>query len=77
MFVFLYQLKILDAEKEQKEREGVELQTRLALEEQRDEERGKEIFCLKQKLTEAETTRDAIKKEVRMQFHWFFSFLSS
>lgn len=44
----------------------VELQTRLALEEQREEESRKEFFTLKQKLIEAETARDSLKKEVRM-----------
>lgn len=44
-----------------------ELQTRLALDERREEERGKEFFSLKQKLTEAETTRDSLKKEVRTE----------
>uniref|UniRef100_A0A3P9BZZ5 Ciliary rootlet coiled-coil, rootletin n=1 Tax=Maylandia zebra TaxID=106582 RepID=A0A3P9BZZ5_9CICH len=63
-FVWL-QLKVLDGEKEQKEREVAELQTRLSLEEQRDEERGKEVFTLKQKLAEAETARESLKKEVR------------
>ncbi len=43
-----------------------ELQTRLSLEEQREEERGKEVFTFKQKLTEAETARDSLKKEVRL-----------
>lgn len=47
--------------------EVAELQTRLALEEQRDEERGKEAFALKQKLTDAEMARDSLKKEVRME----------
>lgn len=65
-FVWL-QLKVLDGEKEQKEREVAELQTRLSLEEQRDEERGKEVFALKQKLAEAETARESLKKEVRME----------
>lgn len=46
-----------------------ELQNRLLLDEQRDEERGKEIFTLKQKLSEAETVRDSFKKEVRMAGH--------
>lgn len=54
-------------EKEQKEREVAELQTRLSLEEQREEEKGKEAFTLKQKLTEAETARDSLKKEVRIE----------
>lgn len=58
------QLKILDGEKEQKGREVAELQTRLLLEEQREEEKGKELFTLKHKLTEAETAREFLKKEV-------------
>lgn len=62
-----FQLKVLDGEKEQKEREVAELQTRLSLEEQRDEERGKEVFTLKQKLAESETARESLKKEVRME----------
>lgn len=61
------QLKVLDGEKEQKGREVAELQTRLALEEQRDEQRGKEAFALKQKLTDAEMARDSLKKEVSME----------
>lgn len=44
-----------------------ELQTRLSLDEQREEERGREVFSLKQKLNEAETIRDSLKKEVRME----------
>lgn len=62
----LLQLKVLDGEKEQKEREVAELQTRLLLEEQREEEKGKELFTVRHKLTEAETARDFLKKEVRM-----------
>lgn len=63
------QLKCLDGEKEQREKDVAELQNRLSLEEQREEERGKEMFTLKQKLSEAETVRDALKKEVRMAGH--------
>lgn len=55
-------------EKEQKEREVAELQTRLALEEQREEEKGKEAFTLKQKLAEAEVSRDSLKREVGLTF---------
>lgn len=62
----LLQLKVLDGEKEQKEREVAELQTRLLLEEQREEEKAKELFAVRHKLTEAETARDFLKKEVRM-----------
>lgn len=58
------QLKILDGEKEQKGREVAELQTRLLLEEQREEEKGKELFAVKHKLNEAETVRELLKKEV-------------
>lgn len=45
-----------------------ELQTRLTLEEQREEERGKEAFTFKLKLTEAEMARDSLKKEVKRYF---------
>lgn len=66
MCLSLLQLKVLDGEKEQKEREAAELQTRLLLEEQREEEKAKELFTVRHKLTEAETARDFLKKEVRM-----------
>lgn len=66
LFLWL-QLKVLDGEKEQMGREVAELRRRVLLEEQREEERGKELFTLKQKLTEAETARDSLKKEVRME----------
>lgn len=56
----------MDGEKEQKEREVAELQTRLLLEEQREEEKAKELFAVRHKFTEAETARDFLKKEVRM-----------
>lgn len=62
----LLQLKVLGGEKEQRGREVEELQTRLALEERREEQRGKEGLGLKQKLTEAETARDALKKEASL-----------
>lgn len=63
----MFQLKVLDGEKEQKGREVAELQARLSVEEQREEDRVKEVFTLKQKLTEAETARNALKTEVRME----------
>lgn len=69
MFFTLLQLKVLDGEKEQKEREVAELQTRLLLEEQREEEKAKELFTVRHKLTEAETARDFLKKEVRMAWN--------
>lgn len=62
----LLQLKLVDGEKEQKEQEAAELQTRLLLEEQREEEKAKELFTVRHKLTEAETARDFLKREVRM-----------
>lgn len=62
----LPQLKLVDGEKEQKEREAAELQTRLLLEEQREEEKARELFTVRHKLTEAETARDFLKKEVRV-----------
>lgn len=62
--VSAFQLKVLDGEKEQRSREVAELQTRLSLEEQREEERMKEVFIFKQKLAEAEAARDSLKKEV-------------
>lgn len=63
----MFQLKVLDAEKDQKGRDVAELQTRLSLEEQREEERGKEVFTLKHKLTEAEGVQDCLKREVRIR----------
>lgn len=58
-------LKVVDVEREQKAREVAELQTRLSLEEQKEEERGKELFSIKQKLTEAEAIKNSLKKEVQ------------
>lgn len=46
-----------------------ELQTRLSLEEHREGERGKDVFTLKQKLTEAEAARASLKKEVGSTTH--------
>lgn len=53
--------------------EVAELQTRLSLEEQREEERLKEVFTFKQKLTEAETARESLKREVRMRQRSLYS----
>lgn len=58
------QVKVVDVEREQKAREVAELQTRLSLEEQKDEERGKELFLIKQKLSETEAARNSLRKEV-------------
>lgn len=54
-----------------------ELQTRLSLEEQREEERGKEVFICKQKLTETQTARDSLKREVSENFYQLFPTLAS
>lgn len=59
------QVKRMDKEWEQRgKEEAAGLQARLSLEEQRDEERGKENFLLKQHLAEAESARNSLKKEV-------------
>lgn len=58
------QVKLLDGEREQRGKEAAELQARLSLEEQRDEQRGKDNFLLKQQLSEAESARNSLKKEV-------------
>lgn len=47
-----------------------ELQARLSVEEQREEERGKEGVTLRQKLNDAEAVRDSLKKEVRIGCMW-------
>lgn len=60
------QLKVLDGEKDQRELEAAELQARLTMEEQKEEERGKDFVSLKQKLNEAETARESLKREVSM-----------
>lgn len=62
-------MKVVDVEREQKAREVAGLQTRLSLEEQKEEERVKELFTIKQKLTEAEAARNSLKKEVRRESH--------
>lgn len=56
---------MVDVEREKKAREVAELQTRLSLEEQKEEERGKELFSIKQKLAEAEAARNTLRKEVQ------------
>lgn len=56
---------MVDVEREQKAREVAELQTRLSLEEQKEEERGKELFSIKQKVAEAEAARNTLRKEVQ------------
>lgn len=59
------QVKLLDVEREQKGKQLAELQTRLSLEEHKDEERARELISLKQRLTDSETSRNSLQKEVR------------
>lgn len=59
------QLKVLEVEKGQKAQEVAELHSRQALEEQREDEKNKEAFVLRQKLAETEASRDSLKREVQ------------
>lgn len=59
------QVKLLDVEREQKGKQLAELQTRLSLEEHKDEERARELISLKQRLADSETSRNSLQKEVR------------
>lgn len=59
------QVKVLDAEREQKAKQTAELQTRLSAEDQKDEERARELISLKQRLADTETSRTSLQKEVR------------
>lgn len=59
------QVKLLDVEREQKGKQLAELQTRLSLEEHKDEERARELIALKQRLADSETSRNSLQKEVR------------
>lgn len=61
------QVKVLDAEREQKDKQTAELQTRLSAEDQKDEERARELISLKQRLADTETSRNSLQKEVRSQ----------
>ena len=54
-------------EEEKKGREVAGPHARSALEEQREEERGRDNFYPKQERTEADTVRNCIKKEVRIE----------
>lgn len=56
---------MLDSENTKKSQEVAELQARVALDEQRDEESRRESFSLKQKIVESEATRESTRKEVR------------
>lgn len=59
------QVKVLDVEREQKGKQLAELQARLSVEEQKDEERARELISLKQRLADNETSRSSLQKEVR------------
>lgn len=59
------QVKTLEALCAQREQDLSELQTRLAQEEQKEEEVRKETFNLKQRVLESEAGKEAALKEVR------------
>lgn len=61
---FLGQVKALDSENSKKSRELEELQARVALEEQREEESRREAFGLRRKVVESEAGMEATRKEV-------------
>lgn len=56
---------MLDSENTKKSKEMAELQARVALDEQREEENRRESFGLKQKMAESEASRESARKEVR------------
>lgn len=58
------QIKMLDSENTKKSKEVAELQARVAVDEQREEETRRESFGLKQKIVESEASRESAKKEV-------------
>lgn len=57
---------MLDSENSKKSKEVAELQARVALDEQREEETRRESFGLKQKIVESEAGRESARKEVRL-----------
>lgn len=57
-------MKALDSENSKKSRELEELQARVALEEQREEESRREAFGLRRKVVESEAGMEATRKEV-------------
>lgn len=63
--VLLGQLKNLDSENSKRSKEVGELQARVALEEQREEESRRQAFGLRQKVAESEADTEAARKEVR------------
>lgn len=73
----LRQVKVLDTDREQMGRQVAELQTRLSAEDQRDEERAKEMITLKLKLSETETSRNALQKDVRSHGHVFLNMVEA
>ncbi|EOB06438.1 Rootletin [Anas platyrhynchos] len=62
----LAQVKALDSENSKKSRELEELQARVALEEQREEESRREAFGLRRKVVESEAGMEATRKESLM-----------
>lgn len=57
-------MKDLDSENSKRSKEVGELQARVALEEQREEESRRQAFGLKQKVAESEASTEAARKEV-------------
>lgn len=62
--LLLGQVKDLDSENNKRSKEVGELQARVALEEQREEESRREAFGLRQKVVESEAGTEAARKEV-------------
>nr|XP_025036497.1 rootletin [Pelodiscus sinensis] len=58
------QIKMLDSENTKKSKEVAELQARVALDEQREEESRRESLGLRQKIVESEASRESARKEV-------------
>lgn len=63
-YLLLGQVKDLDSENSKRSKEVGELQARVALEEQREEESRREAFGLRQKVVESEAGTEAARKEV-------------
>lgn len=59
-------MKVLDGDREKRSREVEELRGQVSLEEQREEDRGKEILALKRRLAEAEEAGNLLRKEVQL-----------
>uniref|UniRef100_K7FYX7 Ciliary rootlet coiled-coil, rootletin n=1 Tax=Pelodiscus sinensis TaxID=13735 RepID=K7FYX7_PELSI len=61
------QIKMLDSENTKKSKEVAELQARVALDEQREEESRRESLGLRQKIVESEASRESARKELPLQ----------